>query len=443
MEVNVNINQEKNFAFSVKAKKQLGILFASGLLLLIVGIIFSVGSSHESSHTLLEEGHQEFASLNAVSSEGHGSGHEAAGGSWVKRIWVNMWINNIFFTGLALIGVFFVAIQYVSNAGWSASIKRIPESFSQFLPLGFILMLTVFGLGYHDIFHWTHEGITNPDSEHYDEIIAGKAGFLNIPFFLARMIIFFLTWMMMAWFLRKESLKEDLNGGTKHYRKMIHISLFFIIFFAVSSSISAWDWVMSIDTHWFSTMFGWYVFASWFVAGLAAITYAVIQLKEAGYLSIVNENHIHDLGKFVFAFSIFWAYIWFSQFLLIYYANIPEETIYFLERLESDYYFKFIIVLLILNFFFPFLVLMTRDAKRKVSILKIVCLAVVIGHWFDFYQMITPATLNEQGGLGGIEIGLVLIYVSVFAYIVMNALSKVALIPKNHPLLQESIHHHI
>lgn len=200
---------------------------------------------------------------------------------------------------------------------------------------------------------------------------------------------------------------------------------------------------MSIDTHWFSTMFGWYVFASWFVAGLAAITLVIIFLKELGYLKMVNENHLHDMGKYVFAFSIFWTYIWFSQFLLIYYANIPEESVYFLERLKSDIYSKYIFINLILNFVFPFFVLMTRDSKRKIRILKVVCWVVIIGHWFDFYLMIAPGTMKQNGEFGFINIGLTLIYAAVFIFLMLKNLAKAPLVAKNHPMLQESIHHHV
>jgi hypothetical protein len=190
-------------------------------------------------------------------------------------------------------------------------------------------------------------------------------------------------------------------------------------------------------------MFGWYVFASWFVSGLAAITLVVVFLKEAGYLKVVNANHIHDLGKFVFAFSIFWTYIWFSQFLLIYYANIPEETFYFVERWKSDHYAPYFFINLILNFFFPFLMLMTRDAKRHIIFLKIVCFAVLFGHWIDFYLMVTPGTLKDNGGFGFLEIGLIMIYGSAFLFVVLSSLAKHPLIAKNHPMLEESLHHHI
>jgi hypothetical protein len=315
-------------------------------------------------------------------------------------------------------------------------------SLSRFIPIGGVLMLIVFVLGNHDLFHWTHDYLYDPDSPEFDAIIAGKESYLNMPFYYARLIIFFAAWTFFAHILRKTSYQEDLHGGTGYFRKLVKLSAGFLIFYGVSNSIASWDWVMSIDPHWFSTMFGWYVFASWFVAGLSAITFLAIILKENGYLSIINENHLHDMGKFIFGFSIFWTYIWFSQFLLIYYANIPEEIVYFIERLESDYYSKFIFINLFLNFFFPFLALMTRDAKRKMIMLKIVCLAVLVGHWLDFYLMVTPGVMKDFGTFGFLEIGLPLVYLSLFGFVVFKGLSGKALIPKNHPMIQESIYHH-
>ena len=257
------------------------------------------------------------------------------------------------------------------------------------------------------------------------------------------MLFFFGLWYYLFTKLRKLAFQEDLEGGTASWYNMRKLSAVFLIIFAVTSSIAAWDWVMSIDTHWFSTMFGWYVFASWWVTTLALITFITIHLKEKGLLSIVNENHLHDIGKFVFAFSVFWAYIWFSQFLLIYYANIPEETIYFVERWNNDQYGIIFFVNLFLNFVLPFLLLMPRDAKRHTAILKVVTPIVIFGHWIDFYLMITPGTLKENGGYGLVEFGTMLIYGGAFLYVVLNSLSKAPLFAKNDPMLDESLHHHV
>ena len=384
---------DENFNFTASLKKKLAITGIVGIVLLVIGIIavMTGGGHEEASHGAEAAGH-------AAEAAGHGSseGHHEGGG-WLTRVFANLWINNVYFTGVALIGVFFVAVQYVAQAGWSAPIKRIPLAFGNWLPIAGILMLVIWLVASHDLFHWTHEDLYVEGGPHYDEIIAGKKAYLNTPFYLARMVIYFAVWFLFFRWIRKEILAEDLDGNTKHWRKLIGISAGFIVFFAVSSSMSAWDWILSIDTHWFSTMIGWYVFASWFVTGLATITLMIVYLKEAGYLSVVNSNHLHDLGKFVFAFSIFWTYIWLSQYLLIYYANIPEESVYFVERVTSDQYAPVFYVVLIMNFFFPFLALMTRDAKRHVMFLKIVCPVVIVGHWLDFYLMVTPGTVKEGG----------------------------------------------
>ena len=420
---------DEKYIFSGKAKTSLIITLAVGVLLAIAGVIVINSGGHHG-------GHEE---------------HEAAGHAfhWTQRLFANIWINNVFFTGLAIIGVFFVAIQYAAQAGWSAGLKRIPIAFGNWLPIAGIIMLVMFFVAGHDLFHWTHHGLYEqflengePNPE-YDSIIAGKSWYLNTPFWIGRLVVFFLVWIGMFLVMRKRMFAEDLDGDTKHWYKLRSLSAIFLVFFAYSSSMAAWDWIMSIDTHWFSTMFGWYVFASWWVSGLALIAFIAVLLKDKGYLKVVNENHLHDLGKFIWGFSIFWTYIWFSQFLLIYYANIPEESIYFIERLHSDKYVGFFFINLILNFFLPFLLLMTRQAKRHSRMLKVVCPMIIFGHWIDFYLMVTPGTLKDNGGFGLLELGIILIYLSAFLFVVLSNLAKRPLVAKNHPMLEESLHHHI
>jgi len=422
---------EERFEFTAKTKKNIIIFMGVGLLLTVLGVVilyFSGGHGQE---------------------EAAGDGHDF---HWTKRVIVNIWINNVFYAGLSLIGIFFFALQYAAQAGWSSGIKRIPLSFGAWLPIGFVLMLVTFLVGSHDLFHWTHHSLYDTASAEFDSIINAKKAYFFWPldehpsfpiFYLARLVFFFAIWYWLFIKIRKVALAEDQDGGTEKWYQLRKLSAIFILFFAVSSSISAWDWVMSIDTHWFSTMFGWYMFASWWVSGLALTALIVVYLKDQGYLSIVNSNHLHDLGKFIFAFSVFWTYIWFSQFLLIYYANIPEETTYFVERMQIGSYKGLFFLNIIVNFCFPFLVLMTRDAKRHSRFLKVVAPVILVGHWLDFYLMITPGTLTVNGGFGFIEIGLMFVFAGAFIYVVLNHISKAPLFAKNHPMLGESLHHHI
>jgi hypothetical protein len=436
---------EEQFQFTAKAKKTLSIVAIVGIVLMILGI-FSISSSSHSEEASQAEGTEQIAEAHGDEAHAAEDGEHAEGEHgyhWSKRVFANLWINNMYFVGLALLGVFFVAIQYVSQAGWSAALIRIPLSFGNWLPIGGILTLIIFLVGGHDIFHWTHDYLFDINDPRYDYIIAGKEGYLNTPFFLIRLAIYFVVWYMMFRWIRAKSLEEDLSGGDNYYFKLRGISAGFIVFFAVTSSTSAWDWILSIDTHWFSTMFGWYVFASWWVTALAAITLITVILKEQGYLKIVNTGVLHDLGKFVFAFSIFWTYIWFSQFMLIYYSNIPEETVYFIERLSSDHYNIVFFINLILNFFFPFLVFMPRDSKRHTVFLKIVTIIVLIGHWFDFYLMITPGVLKENGGFGLLEVGMAMIFGVAFLFVALTSLAKYPLVAKNHPMIKEAEHHHV
>lgn len=405
--------KEERFEFTSDLKKKLGIIAIVGLVITVLGIII-------------------------VALSGHG-GHEAGHGHeepfhWSLRLLTDLWINSVYFTGIALLGTFFVAINYAAQAGWSASIKRIPMAFGNWLPISLILMLVLFLIGGHDLFHWTHETT--------DPIILGKRFYLNEPFFIARLILYFVLWYFLWWVLRKNSLQEDEKGGYDYWRKMRKYSAIFLVIFAITSSTSAWDWVMSTDPHWFSTIFGWYTFIGWFVISLVTVTLMIIFLKENGYLQMVNVNHYHDLGKYIFAFSIFWAYLWVSQYLLIYYSNIPEEALHYHERLHSSTYAPLFYINIILNFFFPFLVLMTRDSKRFPIFLKIAGVVLIIGHWIDMYQLIAPPILGENGAIGLMEVGLFMMFAAAFLFVAFNTLSKASLVAKNHPMLEESLHYH-
>ena len=445
---------DEKFEFTSGAKRKIVYLALAGLLFFGIGLWMAMSDGHGGGH----EEHASVVDQSLVASttagaepaaEEHGEHHGSP--VWLKRIYTSLWHNNVFFAGIGVIGLFFIAIQYAAQAGWSAPIKRVPLAIGHWIPIAGLLMIGLWFVVKGDIFHWTHHDLYVKDTAGYDKILDGKSAYFFWPFeaggfpifFVVRMIAFFGLWYLFFTWIKKEMLAEDLDGNTGHFFSARKFSAIFLVIFGVTSSVAAWDWIMSIDTHWYSTMFGWYMFASWWVTGLAFITLIVVNLKDAGYLKMVNANHLHDLGKFVFAFSIFWTYIWFGQFLLIYYANIPEETVYFITRMKTAPYSWIFFLNLLLNFALPFLLLMTRDAKRHMSMLKVVTPIVILGHWFDFYNMITPGVMKGEGGFGFLELGLLMIFLAAFLYIVLNALSKVQLVAKNHPFMPESMNHHI
>ncbi len=357
------------------------------------------------------------------------------------RAWPSLLFNNYFFIGIAVFGVFFVAKQYVSEAGWSIVLKRVPEAVMSALPVMSLIMLFIMFasiMHWNHIYHWLHEGIMDPANDHYDKIIAGKEAYLNGSFFIIRTIIYLLGWNYFAKKLRALSVLEDKVEGTAIHFKSVSTSAWFMVFFAVTSAMASWDWIMSIDPHWFSTIFGWYVFAEWGAIGFTTILLFTLYLKRQGYLEDVNENHIHDLGKWIFAMSLVWTYMWFSQFMLIWYANIPEEVTYFMARLEVENYKFLFWFSIIINFIAPIILLMSRDAKRNNGRLIFVGCVILVGHWINSYLLVTPGTLGKHGHIGFVEIGMGLGFAGLFIYLVLNSLTKQPLETKNHPFLDES-----
>ncbi len=361
--------------------------------------------------------------------------------------WTSLVFNNYFFLGISIFAVFFVALQHIAEAGWSTVIKRVPEAIMTFLPFTcFVMIFIVVAamLHWNHIYHWMEEGIMIEGSPNYDKIIAGKEAYLNPIFFLVRSIIYVVVWIYCAKRLRDISLQGDLEGGIgeNSYNKGITVSAWFTVFFAVSSSTASWDWIMSIDTHWFSTLFGWYIFSEWSAIGFTTILLFCLFLRKQGYLEYLNDSIIHDLGKWVFAFSIVWTYMWFSQFMLIWYANIPEEVAYFMERIELPNYNFLFWFSAAINFVVPTIMLMSRDAKRNSNLLIIASITILIGHWINSYLLFAPGTLHDHGHLGLTEIGMGLGYLGLFFFVVFRSLTTRSLDIKHHPFLEESKHLH-
>ena len=377
-----------------------------------------------------------------------------------SRFWSNFLHNSVFFTGIGTMAIFFIGVCVTAWAGWYTVFKRVWEAMSQFIIVGFILMLII-GVGiymhWHHLYHWSAEGITDPASSAFDEIIAGKSGFLNTTWFVIIGGIIVLVWYLFARIIRNISISEDNAGGDtsfKHHRKLRIYAAALLPIIGFTSAAMIWLWVMSIDSHWYSTMFAWYSAASWFVAMIAFTILLLIYLKGKGYFSNVNEEHLHDLGKFMFAFSIFWTYLWFSQYMLIWYANVGEETIYFKHRIDN--YPVLFYGNLIINFVLPFLILMRNDTKRKYGTLVFVSILVFFGNWWDYFLMIKPGVLQTayhdhipHGFMAGftfpglLEIGTLIGFLSLFLYVTFTFLTKSSLTPANDPYLEESLHHHV
>ncbi|WP_374949226.1 quinol:cytochrome C oxidoreductase [Mucilaginibacter sp.] len=381
------------------------------------------------------------------------------GGEHVQRTYSNLLLMSYYFVCACIAGVFFCAYQYVAQAAWSASFIRIPQAFAKVLPIASIILLLVVTAGllqHHEIeeggkkevvpylyAHWAAHGLTDPKSENYDAIIAGKSAFLNVPFFYGFLVVLLAAYSYFGWALAKASENEDEVGGMSNYNKSFKLSAIFLTIFGFTFPIFAFGTIMSLEAHWFSTMFGWYNLAAMHVSGLAIIALTLILLIKKGYFTWVSENHLHDLGKLIFGFSIFWTYVWFAQFFLTWYANMPEESVYFYRRWEPEYKWLFWFNIVI-NFVAPLLLLMSRDAKRMMNRMMWTCIILILGHWLDYYLMIMPGTVEEHRGFGVEEIGIFLGFAGLFTFLMLSRLSKVnSLVPKKHPFLDESLHHHI
>ena len=395
------------------------------------------------SHAAVEDNHGEEMTNEHAQADPHQEHLEHVMHQLQNRPWSALYIASFFFFMIALGALAFYAIQYAAQAGWSPILFRVMEGITGYLPVASVLvfvLLLASAFHFNHIFHWMDPELVNPESAHYDKIIAGKSGYLNVPFFLIRALFFLLGWNAYRWLSRKYSLADDTTEDQSFFKKNFKLSAGFLVFFIVTESIMSWDWIMSFDPHWFSTLFGWYVFAGMMVCAITVIALVTIYLKSQGYLEEVNDSHIHDLAKFMFGFSIFWTYLWFSQFMLIWYADIPEEVTYFVTRIEQ-YKLPFF-GMIAMNFVFPLLLLMNSDYKRVNWFVVMAGIVILAGHYLDVFNMVMPATVGESWTIGVPELGALMFFFGLFIYVVFTTLTKAPLVPKNNPFIKESKHFH-
>lgn len=399
------------------------------------------GESHDESAAHVQEGHSDEA--HGAEAEEHKMSHEEHVLHQIhNRPWSALYVAAFFFFMIALGVLAFYAVQYASQAGWSPVLFRVMEGITSYvLPGGLIVLAIAFFADSH-LFVWLKEGMTVEGHDNYDALVAGKSGWLNKPWFFIRGFIFLGGWSLYRYFSRKFSVAQDNAdvNDNRYFKKNFRISAAFLVFFIYTESIMSWDWIMSVDPHWFSTLFGWYLLAGMLVCGITVIAMIAIYLKSKGLLEHVNDSHIHDLAKFMFGFSIFWTYLWFSQFMLIWYSNIPEEVTYFVTRIE-DYNLPFF-GMVVMNFIFPLLLLMNSDFKRVNWFVIMTGIVILCGHYVDIFNMIMPATVGDRWFIGIPEIGAILLFGGIFMYIVFTALGKYPLKPKGNPFIKESEHFH-
>jgi len=355
-----------------------------------------------------------------------------------NKPWSALYVAALFFTLLSLGVLAFYAIQNAAQAGWSPVLFRVMEGITSYLIPGAVVVFVLLALGVfrvHNIFIWM-----DPDVVAEDHLIQQKSGYLDGTFFLIRAVIFFGGWIFYRQYARKQSLAQDEATDNLSYKRSFKAAAGFLVFFIVSESIMSWDWIMSVDPHWYSTLFGWYVFASFFVSGITTIALVTVYLKSKGYLEYVNTSHIHDLAKFMFGISVFWTYLWFSQFMLMWYADMPEEVVYFKMRIDN-YNLPFF-GMVVMNFVFPILILINTDFKRLSWIIVMAGVVILLGHYIDFFNMIMPATVGDRWFIGAGEVGSVLFFLGLFIFVVFTALTKVPLLAKRNPLIEESKHFH-
>ena len=350
-----------------------------------------------------------------------------------QRTWANYLLNNYYFLSIAIGAAFFVALQYITQAGWSAGFKRVPEAMMLYIPVGAVFFLFVI-FGSHDLYQWTHKDLIPGD-----EILLHRSKYLNLPFATIRMVVFFCLWILMIWLIRRASLREDKFGGLEYFQKSEFYSKVFIFLLGITFCLFTFDWIMSVEPHWSSTLYALKNFVASFYHGSAMIALIVILMNRKGHFSFMNKYHVHDFTRYVFMLSIIWGYFWFAQFMLIWFGNLPEETVYYAIRWRQEWQVLWVTDLAI-NWFIPFVVLLPVIFSRSKIILGVVTTLLITGLWIDLYMQIMPATVGKSY-FGVIEIGSFLGFAGLFAFITAHGLSRANIVPLNHPYLEESLHH--
>ncbi|HEY5564267.1 MAG TPA: hypothetical protein VIL33_01665 [Rhodothermia bacterium] len=343
----------------------------------------------------------------------------------------------VFCLTVSLGGLFFVLVQHLTRAHWSVAVRRIPELLMMNFPILAVLGIPVV-LGMHDLYHWTHEELYVVGGAEYDPILAGKRGYLNTAFFIGRLVFYFAMWIYISSRLYRLSIEQDVDPNPRRNAQERQVSAWGLLVFALTAAFAGIDLVMTLDPHWFSTMFGVYFFSGSFFVALASVTLVALFLQRGGYLkNVITVEHYHDLGKFMFAFTVFWTYIAFSQYMLIWYGNLPEETVWFRHRMEGSWAMASW-ALLFGHFLIPFFLLMLRSAKRTRGMLYIMGFWFLMVHFLDLFWLAMPAQ-SHHFSVEMIDITAWLGMVFLFVGLIVLRAARHATVPYNDPNFKASL----
>ncbi|WP_246361494.1 hypothetical protein [Moheibacter lacus] len=382
----------------------------------------------------------EFQNLNHTP-EAHEKHMDHLENQLANRPWAAFLVPSYLALGIAGAALFFLCVQFVANAGWSMVVSRVMEGIATFIPVGGILILiVVLGAAMHGnhLYHWMDTSLIDPEGGNYDKYIATKAKiWLNTPSWLIRSFIYVALWTIFMFWIKKTTKQlDESNGDRKVFSKLYTRAVLFIVVFSLTTPAMAWDWIMSLDPHWYSTLFMWYGMVSYLVSSVATMAIISIYLKRKGSLPLFNDNHQHDLAKYMFGFSLLWTYLWFAQFMLQWYANIPEEVQYFQQRIaQYGGYFWMLAV----NFLAVLLIMISSSIKRRSTLVFVMGFVIIAGHYWDFYNQIMPASVGAFHNFGFLEIGALLLVAGLFVFVVFEyGISKLNLEAKGHPYFHES-----
>lgn len=435
------------YSFSPKLRLISLVLLIAGLVLFGLGYFMNNGIDAAKVEQMMEAvqasgHHNPTHSSQLVGPQDHNAHLEHATMQVHNQPLAAMHLVAVFFFGVSCCVLFFYCIQHAAHAGWSIIITRVMEAIASFIPYAgaILIIIMLLNVTHHGhLFHWMDPELTDPNNPNFDSILFEKKKFLNIPFYAFRTILYVVGASFFAWKLRNQSKKVDQTKDARDYQMLYRWSIGYIAFFGFCSAAWAWDWLMSIDPHWYSTMYIWYAMVSCLASAIAVIILVSVYLKKKGALPQFNDNHLHDLGKFLFATSMLWTYTWFAQTMLYWYANIPEEANYFFGRWQ--HYKETYWPMMVLNFFIPLLVMVSSSIKRNYTVVTTMAVIVIIGHILDYFNMVYPGTVGAYWRTPEVfllVVGAVLFLTGAFIFAVMTMLSKMKLLPEGNPFLHES-----